>query len=229
MARKAKVDNALLKRLKREEAKRKIETKNKRVYFLIVCEGIKTEPNYFEAIKENAPVGSIAIIDIEGTGKNTLGIIDECISLREKSFKKYDRIWAVFDRDSFPAVDFNNAINKADANNISCAWSNEAFELWFLLHFQFVNNHMSRNYYKAFLEREVRRKGIKNYKYEKNSESTYNLLVSIGNQQQAIDWAKQLNNLYSDQKFSRHNPCTKMHLLIEELNDPQNVLKSLCS
>jgi len=227
MARKAKIDNALLKRLERKEVKRVIETKTKRVYFLIVCEGEKTEPNYFEAIKENSPIGSIAVIDIEGTGKNTISIIDECISLQTKSFKKYDRIWAVFDRDSFPAVNFDNAINKATANNISCAWSNEAFELWFLLHFQYVNNSMNRNDYKAFLEREVRRKGLKNYTYRKNSKSTYNLLASKGDKQQAIEWAKQLENLYSDKQFSTHNPCTKVHHLFEELMNPEKVLDSI--
>jgi hypothetical protein len=226
MARKAKIDNALLKSLERKEAKREIETKFKRVYFLIVCEGVKTEPNYFEAIKENSPIGSIAVIDIEGTGKNTLSIIDECISLRDKSLKRYDRVWAVFDRDSFPAVNFDNAINKAEANNIYCAWSNEAFELWFILHFQFVNNLMSRDDYKSFLEREVRRKGLTNYIYLKNSKSTYDLSNSKGNKNQAIAWAKLLENLYTDKSYSRHNPCTKVHHLIEELSNPENVLES---
>jgi len=225
MARKAKIDNALIKKLQHKEAKRKIETKSKRAYFLIVCEGERTEPNYFQAIKESFPIGSISIIDIEGTGKNTIRIIDECISIRAKSFKKYDRIWAVFDRDSFPAVNFDNAINKAEANKINCAWSNEAFELWFLLHFQFVSTPMSRDLYKSFIEREVRNKGLANYTYLKNSNSTYEVLESRGNKNQAIAWAKLLEKEYTDRSYSRHNPCTKVHLLIEELHNPEKIIE----
>lgn len=220
MARKAKIDNAFLKRLERKDAKRIRDIKSKRVYFLIVCEGEKTEPNYFKAITDDFPIGTIAIVDIEGTGKNTLGIIDECLLIRDKSLKKYDRIWAVFDRDSFPAVKFDNAINKAEANGIKCAWSNEAFELWFLLHFQFVNTPMDRDLYKSYLEREVRSKGLTNYTYLKNSTYTYNILKSRGNKIQAIAWAKKLEDVYSDRSYSKHNPCTKVHLLIEELDNP---------
>lgn len=47
MARKIKIDNAVLKRRVRKEQKRKIEFKSKRKFYLIVCEGEKTEPNYF--------------------------------------------------------------------------------------------------------------------------------------------------------------------------------------
>lgn len=162
MARKEKVDNSLLKRLACKETKREIEFRSRRKYFLIVCEGEKTEPNYFLELKDSLPIGSVAVIDIEGTGKNTLSIIDECITIRNRSLIKYDRDWAVFDRDSFPAVNFNNAIKKASANKINCAWSNEAFELWFLLHFQFVNTPLNRDRYKSFLQREVRKKGTRN-------------------------------------------------------------------
>lgn len=226
MARKEKIDNSLLKRLERKEIKRKIEVRSKRVYFLIVCEGEKTEPNYFRAVIDDFPIGSIVLVDIEGTGKNTLSIIDECISLRDKSLREYDRIWAVFDRDSFPAVNFDNAINKAEANQIKCAWSNEAFELWFLLHFQFVNTAMNRDSYKSFLEREVRKKGLRDYVYLKNSISIYNVLKTTGNRNQAIEWAQILEDVYTNRSYSRHNPCTKVHHLINELYNPDKIIQS---
>jgi hypothetical protein len=52
MARIAKIDNAVKKRFERKESKRSVETREKRVYFLIICEGEKTEPNYFEGLKK---------------------------------------------------------------------------------------------------------------------------------------------------------------------------------
>jgi hypothetical protein len=51
-------------------------------------------------------------------------------------------LWVVFDRDSFAPQSFNNAINKCiqDRPNIDAAWSNEAFELWYLLHLIYFDN-----------------------------------------------------------------------------------------
>ncbi len=44
-------------RFERDESQRgrKVGTRNKRVYFLIVCEGTKTEPNYFSSFENNLP------------------------------------------------------------------------------------------------------------------------------------------------------------------------------
>lgn len=226
MTRKPKVDNALLKRLARIEQKRQEGTRNKRVRFLIVSEGIKTEPNYFYALRDDLPKGTISVIDIQGSGKETIRIIDEAIAIRDRCQKKYDRVWTVFDRDSFPSRNFNDAINKAGRHDINCAWSNEAFELWFLLHFQFVNNSMVRSDYKAYLQREVR-KVIKGYEYEKNSKEMYQILQQIGNQGQAIKWARQLEQKFNDHRYHTHNPCTKVHLLIEEIYHPDKVLKKI--
>ncbi len=71
MARKIKIDNAILKRRQRIDRKRKMGIKSKRLFYLIVCEGEKTEPNYFESLKEALPKGVLEMtnIDIDGTGK----------------------------------------------------------------------------------------------------------------------------------------------------------------
>jgi len=153
MARQQKVSNHLKKRLERKERNRKEEVRSVRLYYLIVCEGEKTEPLYFEAFKNDLPKGTLdnATIDIEGEGKNTLSLIESAIKIRQKKERArgrvYDKTWAVFDRDSFSPQHFNNAIFKArDANpQILCAWSNEAFELWYLLHFEFYQDAASRH------------------------------------------------------------------------------------
>ena len=231
MARKVKIDNAVLKRRAYKSGKKKVGTKKPREYILIVTEGVKTEPNYFEAIKNTFPkrVLETYSIEIEGTGTSTLKIVDIAIELRNEAKSLYNRIydhvWTVFDRDSFPVVDFNNSIFKAKKSNINCAWSNEAFELWYVLHFQYRNTPMSREDYKKSIETEMR-KSILNktgkkssFKYEKNSEEMYALLQTYGNEQQAIKWAKNLESLFTDTNYSSHNPCTKVYELIEQLND----------
>ena len=55
MARKIKIDNDILKRRAYKSGKKEVGKKKQREYILIVCEGIKTEPNYFEAIKGTFP------------------------------------------------------------------------------------------------------------------------------------------------------------------------------
>jgi hypothetical protein len=66
MANIIKIDNAVLKRRVREEKKRKTEFKSKRKFYLIVCEGEKTEPNYFESLKSSLPKGVLELTNIAG-------------------------------------------------------------------------------------------------------------------------------------------------------------------
>ncbi len=156
------------------------------------------------------------------------GLVEYATKQKETLCRKFDRVWVVFDKDDFPEDNFNGAIIKATSNEINCAWTNEAFELWFLLHFQFVNNGMKRDEYKAFLEREIKKKsGNNDYEYLKNDPNTFSLLKIHGNQIQAIEWAKKLKQIYTDKKHVTHNPCTCVHELIEELLNPQEVLKKL--
>ncbi len=237
MANIIKIDNADLKRFKRAESKRrKQDIRNKIAYFLIVCEGTKTEPNYFKSFKKDVR-SYVCEADIEGKGESTIKLVTSCIKIREqkeKVGKKYDRVWVVFDRDSFEPVQFNNAITMAEANGIRAAWSNEAFELWYLLHFDKLENGMSRKDYKAKLEEkinariaEIRKKKKKkpNFKYKKNDPNMYAIIGEYGDQEQAIKRAKDLLKIHQGTQYHTHNPCTKVYLLIEELNGNSEELK----
>jgi len=73
---------------------RKSNSKSLRKSLLIVCEGERTEPAYFESFPLNKKVREIV-----GAGANTLSVVKEAIRLRDNS--NFDEIWCVFDRDSF--------------------------------------------------------------------------------------------------------------------------------
>ncbi len=226
MARTIKIDNALQKRFAKQAKK---STPRQLVsYFLIVCEGEKTEPNYFKSFPKK--VGKIIYdIEFEGGGISTIKVVEKAIELRDKSKQKYDRVWAVFDRDSFKANSFNSAILKARANNIKCAWSNEAFELWYLLHFHNRVTAMKRTEYEKAIEDAVNGKlGKKKNKFEytKNSTEMYTLLSKIGNQELAIKWAKELANSISGEQFANYNPQTMVFKLVEELNGKSEELNA---
>lgn len=224
MARKVKIPNERLKRFAREEQRRKKNIRNKRKYYLIVCEGEATEPNYFEGLKQDLPKGVLTAyqIDIAGTGRNTQSLVDEALRLKEayekNTTRKIDKFWVVFDKDSFSPQDFNAAIQRCGNSDIGCAWSNEAFELWYLLHFQYYENAMSRLDFKELIENNLKPALGEAFRYEKNSEQMYALLKEHGGQENAIRNGKRLAERYGQrQDYANHNPCTMVWVLVEEL------------
>jgi hypothetical protein len=231
MARKIKISNEHLKRFAREEQKRKRNVRNKRKYYLIVCEGERTEPNYFQGLKEDLPKGVLIYcqINIEGTGRNTQSLIDEALRLQilyeQQNTRPLDKLWIVFDRDSFSANDFNNAIIRCQnaKPEIGCAWSNEAFELWYLLHFHFYSHAMSRTDYQDAIESNLRPILGEDYRYLKNSTEMYALLKEHGNIDDAIRNAKALVvNFEGRTDYANHNPCTMVWQLVDELIELKN-------
>jgi hypothetical protein len=61
----------------RNSQKRRVNFRPKRKYFLIVCEGTKTEPLYFEGLKNDLPQGVLQLfeIDIKGFGQNGKALV----------------------------------------------------------------------------------------------------------------------------------------------------------
>ncbi len=212
-----KIDNALLKRIKqrKEREKRSYRRRPVRKKYLIVCEGEKTELNYFESYKLKLPKGLIEI-DIVGEGDNTLNIVNKVIELRDLALSdsfSYDECWAVFDKDSFPNERFNSAVFLARRENIHCAYSNEAFELWYLLHFEFYQNAMSRNIYANLLSAHL------GEDYQKNSTNILHKLSELGDEKLAIDRAKRLVENYDGSNPAIENPVTYVHLLVLSLKE----------
>jgi hypothetical protein len=70
---------------------------------------------------------------------NTDSLMEEAIAWKtraEAARTPFEQIWVVFDKDDSPPRNFNRAFDLAKAHpNIRACWSNECFELWYLLHF----------------------------------------------------------------------------------------------
>ena len=116
--------------------------------FLIVCEGMCTEPDYFRAFRMTT-----ATIKAVG-GMNTISLVNKAISIRDTDIKKkriYDQCWVVFDKDDFPASDFNQAIAIAERNGFRVAYSNQAFEYCVSVHFNLYRRPITRNSYANML------------------------------------------------------------------------------
>lgn len=185
---------------------RKVDTREPKSRFLIICEGERTEPNYFKSFRVPRDV---ITVEIHGTGYNTLSLVKKAIDLRNTD-PEYDQVWCVFDRDSFPAQDFNEAIKLADREKMKVAYSNEAFELWYLLHFHYFNSAITRQQYIIKLN------DLLSTTYRKNRPDIYAALLD--KQATAIKHAQQLLQEYSPSRPERDNPSTTVHLLVKELN-----------
>lgn len=169
---------------------RKVGTRNIQKRVLIVCEGTQTEPNYFEGLrKEFERQVLITIPRPRAGGKASLSLVEYAKILNDKD-GEYDEVWCVFDRDlkkeNYNQQNFNQAIITAQQNNFKLAISNDAFELWFILHYEYYCSKTHRSKYKAILE-DKRRLGKD---YEKNSNEMYELLKPL--QIEAIKNAKTL-------------------------------------
>ena len=68
-----------------------------------------------------------------------------------------------------PSHDFNEAIRLAESNGFQVAYSNQAFEYWFLLHFNIYRGYIHRNDYEQMLSQQMKvkysKKGISRTKY----------------------------------------------------------------
>ncbi len=180
---------------------RVVDTREPRQRFLIVCEGKRTEPNYFRGFREGV------YADVKGIGENTVDLVRRAIELCAGD--DYDQVWCVFDRNDFPPERFNAACVLAKQEGIRVAYSNRAFELWYLLHFDYVCTAMSRDDYERKLC------VLLGHEYTKNSRIMYQELEH--RQVTAIKHAQQLLGQYSPRNPERDDPSTTVHVLVEEL------------
>ncbi len=203
----AKKRNPMPKHRKTSGFERRTDTREPRKRFILVCEGERTEPAYFKAFESP----SVHVVTV-GVGGGPKAVVIEALKQdkAEKSPKRYRQVWCVFDRDDTPAGDFNGAIQQANAQGLNVAYSNEAFELWYLLHFTYQDAALHRRDYCFKLNEWLGRT------YEKNDRTMYTCLLD--KRDEAIKRAKKLLADHLDpQNPAACNPATTVHLLVEEL------------
>lgn len=180
---------------------------------VIFCEDTKSSRLYLRSFPVDLARFEVSVL---GTGMNTDSLVEEAIR-RIKQAKgrgiKYSEIWCAFDRDSFPEEDYIRAFQLAESAGIKIAWANEAFELWYILHFDYLETGLSRNDYKQ----KLKERGLD---YDKADEGIYAKLKD--RQEIAIKNARRLEAHWSEHrnKFpERENPSTSVHRLVSFLNE----------
>lgn len=108
---------------------------------LIVCEGEKTEPEYFEDLISSHKISAASVIEVTGDcGSSPRCVVDYAIKkYREENSRgvPYDNVYCVFDKDSHSC--YQEALQRLQEmrpegvfiaiNSVPC------FEFWLLLHF----------------------------------------------------------------------------------------------
>lgn len=211
--------------------KRPENVRNEIIHFLIVCEGEKTEPNYFKSLIANDNYSKVIKIEAEiiGGAKCTVSLVNDAERINKESIIPYDRIWVVFDKDDFK--DFNEAIQLCKQKGFNAGWTNEAFELWYYLHFEYLDTSISRHDYIEKIESFIKeKKEYENFKYEKKDETFYKKVLSeVGDEQNAKKYATKLRELFKDEidsgNYAKAKPCTTIDILVEELQHPEKLLE----
>jgi hypothetical protein len=108
---------------------------------LIVCEGTKTEPNYFNRFRAVYGLSNANVRIMPGPGSDPMSIVIFAIAEIERE-EDYDRVYCVFDRDRH--TNFDDAIRRIDDyvrgtdRRLIAITSVPCFEVWVLLHFQYT-------------------------------------------------------------------------------------------
>ena len=189
-------------------------------YHLIVTEGTETEPPYFNAmgavINKNYP--DRINVKVEGEGDNTLNLYSKAKSLAKQSANGYRHVWVVYDTDDFPAahIDETARLCEADSNDETtyhAIWSNQCVELWFLLHFSFMQSDLHRNEYWPKLTDIL--KSLGEGEYHKNRDDMYRILYPF--MDVAITNAQKLERINERKMPSKSAPGTMIHTLVKKL------------
>ncbi len=79
----------------------------------------KTEPSYFEKIKEtiDAKYRDRIHLDISGKGDNTVNLFNRAVKDVARSNNVYKHVWLVFDKDDFPAENFDHTVELCEAES----------------------------------------------------------------------------------------------------------------
>lgn len=94
---------------------------------LVVCGGERTEPAYFEGIRELTADRAVDL-KILGKGQSPQQVVRYAVS---RAGADFDDVWCVLDVDDF---DLSATVRLAEKENVRLAISNPCFELWLLLH-----------------------------------------------------------------------------------------------
>jgi len=230
-------------------------SENQVITFIIFCEDQNDEPYYFRSFEVENKLKINCIPNQKKAKLNLINTLSYCsekglVDFINHSFKIKEgiteNIWCVYDRDiehidysmvkQADDINFTTSIETAKQAGLKVAWSNDAFELWVLLHFEEVpsSQKLHREYvYDRLTDILKKNPQIKkeynslidnnNFQYKQHLKKrfaflTYVLPLLKENIEEAIKNAKILEKVFESHiPYHDCNPCTKVHHLIADI------------
>lgn len=167
-------------------------------YHLIASEGTETEPQYFGVIQRiiNSKYRDKIQLKVEGIGDNTVNLLMKARQYVQNNGIVFKHVWIVYDTDDFPAENIDMVAQLCEEYNAQgetiyhAVWSNQCVELWYLLHFMYMDTDIDRSRYWPKLSDWLKNIGAGSY--EKNRPDRWPLherggaLQSVG----AVEWRR---------------------------------------
>lgn len=193
--------------------KRRPPTRKYRKTVWIFCNG-HTERLYFSDFRDDLNISSVQII-AESSEYNRISLVKQ---VRQRGLipSEDTEVWVVFDVDDDPGGQTNDAVALCDRLGYKAIVSNECFEVWLRLHFEYFDSALHRNALFDWMGQRF------NCRYEKNKRiPTYPQLKHT--LATAIRNARRLAETYAEKTpLARRNPYTNVHELAEALIALQN-------
>lgn len=204
---------------------RKKEKRSSYDRVLIVCEGEKTEPNYFQELVDCLKLNT-ANVEIDGScGSSPISVVKHAKKLYDKEKKageSFNKVFCVIDKDTHTtysaALLLINSLKPKGvfeaANSVPC------FEYWLLLHFEYTTKAYAANGAKSSCGNLI--SNLKKYlpNYDKGDEGVYSQVADQTNQ--AIAFSKR--SLTQALAQGTDNPTTYIHELVEYLQKINGVI-----
>ena len=199
----------------RESYRRRGPTREPYDAVLLVCEGGKTEPHYFEGLKVAYRLSS-ANVAIRPMGQDPLSLVNYAIAELERD-KTLTRAYCVFDRDEHAT--FGDALRKAhdcaqgQIGRLRAAVSIPCFEVWPLLHFGLTDKPIVAGGGKTPGQQALSLIQAAMPEYSKSDRSIFEMLAP--RLADAVQNAERL--AASNRKTGSENPGTDIHDLVSYL------------
>ena len=199
--------------LQRRKSRREVYEK-----VLIVCEGKKTEPNYFKELIVHYKLNT-ANVAIDGncnsSPESVLKRAEDLVKIEGKNGDPFDRVYCVFDKDTHASYDktIEKIKSKTPKNTYYAAISVPCFEYWLLLHFDKTTKPYHAKGHSS-VANEVQKELKKHFpKYDKGNKTVFLDLID------KIEIAKEnaLSALIHSKSAGTDNPSTYIHELVDYL------------
>lgn len=224
----------------KQELKRKSATKEQITDIIIACEDEASAPTYFnmlvEQLKKSRKITPDSFVIAKHEHTNPMGVLQDlknhiCESTG-KNYKDFKHKWIVIDRDTervngggHTAEDFNKTLVQAKFLKVDVAYSNDAFELWYLLHFDYRDTAITRDELLVKVVEKLKTRNASkfvhldkdNIKQETFTKFIFDEFKAL--QETAIKNAERLMASYeAGHNPESDNPSTTVHELVDLLN-----------